>query len=122
MDEAIELALSQDRLIDITTTGRNSGRARRIEIWFHYQDGRVYLTGSPGRRGWYANLVAQPDFIFHLKQSVRRDIAARATSITDKAQRLEIFTRMRELEERMSHTDLEEWVQRSPLLEVALGE
>ena len=95
MDEAIQQALNQDQLIDITTTGRKTGRPRRIEIWFHYQDGRVYITGTPVRKDWYANLLADPDFTFHLKQSVQQDIPARATPITDKARRREIFSRMR---------------------------
>ena len=121
MDEAIQQALSQDQLIDITTTGRKTGRARRIEIWFHYQDSRLYITGTPGRRGWYANLVAHPNFIFHLKQSVRRDIPARATPITDKARRREIFRRMQSLEPRMGHVNVDEWGERSPLVEVELS-
>ena len=45
----IESALREDRVIDITTTGRKSGQPRRIEIWFHNLDGALYLTGLPGR-------------------------------------------------------------------------
>ena len=67
MDEAVRstLRLAPDasgaqRTIDITTYGARSGEPRRIEIWFHYVEGRWYLTGSPGRRDWYANLRADP--------------------------------------------------------------
>ena len=35
MDASVEEALKNDTVIDITTTGRKSGEARRIEIWFH---------------------------------------------------------------------------------------
>lgn len=120
MDEAVRQALTQDQLIDITTTGRRTGQPRRKEIWFHYLDGRVYITGTPGRRDWYANLVAHPDFTFHLKQSVRRDISARATPITDESRRREIFTRMRALEPRMDHLDVDAWTEGSALVEVEL--
>lgn len=77
----IEQALAQDRIIDITTTGRKTGEARRIEIWFHRVDGRFYITGTPGARGWYANMLEHPDFTFHLKESAQADLPARATPV-----------------------------------------
>ena len=80
-------ALEQDRTIDITTTGRKIGRPRRKEIWFLNVDGRLFITGTPGRRDWYANLVAHPEFTFHLKQSVRADLPAVAKPIVDAPQR-----------------------------------
>ena len=85
MDEAVRQALERDRTIDITTTGRNTGQLRRKEIWFHNIEGRLHITGTPGSRDWYANLVATPQFTFHLKQSAQADLAARATSIKDRA-------------------------------------
>jgi len=86
----IQNALETDRVIDITTTGRNSGQPRRIEIWFHRVDGRFYITGTPGRRSWYANLIAHPDFTFHLKHSAQADLPATATPVTDPAERARI--------------------------------
>jgi hypothetical protein len=82
VDDVIQEALQTDRTIDITTTGRNSGQSRRIEIWFHNVDGAIYITGTPGTRDWYANLVTDPSFFFHLKESTQADLAARATPIT----------------------------------------
>jgi deazaflavin-dependent oxidoreductase (nitroreductase family) len=118
MDDRIMQALARDRVIDITTVGRKSGQPRRIEIWFHNLDGHLYLTGSPGKRGWYANLLANPEFTFHLKRSVKVDLPARAIPILDKAQRRDILERItRNLGRR---GDLEEWVARSPLMEVTL--
>lgn len=81
MTPSIEQALKDDRVIDITTIGRKTGEARRIEIWFHRVDGRYYITGTPGARSWYANLVATPKFTFHLKQSTRADLPALATPV-----------------------------------------
>ena len=94
MDERVRQALANDRTIDITTTGRSSGLPRRIETWFYRVDDQIYLTGSPGRRDWYANLLANPDFTFHLKQSVAADLPARATPITDPEERRAIFERI----------------------------
>lgn len=118
MDEAVRQALSNDTLIDITTTGRKTGGPRRLEIWFHYQDGRIAITGSPGPRGWYANMVADPRFTWHFKQSLERDIAAEARPITDEVERRALFERVRELEERMGHVDVDDWTKRSPMVEV----
>ena len=50
VDERIQHALQNDRTIDITTAGRNSGQPRRIEIWMYRYDGRIFLSGSPGTR------------------------------------------------------------------------
>jgi deazaflavin-dependent oxidoreductase (nitroreductase family) len=85
LSEQVQRALTHDRTVDITTTGRRSGQPRRIEIGFHNLDGRLYISGLPGRRGWYANVVAHPDFEFHLKESAQADIPARAHPITDPA-------------------------------------
>ena len=79
MDARVRRALETERTIDITTTGRTTGRPHRIEMWFHNLDGRLYLTGTPGARGWHANLLAHPEFTFHLKGTVRADLPARAT-------------------------------------------
>ena len=118
MDKMVVEALNQNTLIDITTVGRNTGQPRRIEIWFHYQDGRILITGSPGPRGWYANVVARPEFTWHFKQSLIRDIQAVAAPITDTADRRVVLDRMRRCEERMSNMDLDVWTKTSPLVEV----
>ena len=41
MNSQIAQALVTDRVIDITTTGRKSGEARRMEIWFYNLDGKL---------------------------------------------------------------------------------
>src|SRR5262249_18115345 len=91
MDDRIRRALESDRTIDITTIGRRSGEARRIEVWFYRYDGRIFLSGSPGRRDWYANLLANHEFTFHLKGSAKADLPARARPITDEVERREVI-------------------------------
>ncbi len=119
MDDDVTQALERDRTIDITTKGRVSGQPRRKEIWFHNLDGRLYITGTPGHRDWYANLVANPEFTFHLKQSVRADLPAKATSIVDKDQRRDIMTLIHQ--KLGGNRDLDAWVEGSPLVEVKLA-
>ena len=92
MSDEITQALASDQVIDITTTGRRSGQLRRIEIWYHRLDGKYYITGTPGRpRHWYANLVAHPSFLFHLKQSTTADLPATARPITETAEREKVL-------------------------------
>ncbi|MBT8217621.1 MAG: nitroreductase family deazaflavin-dependent oxidoreductase [Acidimicrobiia bacterium] len=116
MTEPEAVALRTDRTIDITTRGRRSDRPSRIEIWFHNIDGRVYITGLPGSRDWYANLLAEPHFTFHLKESVVADLDAVAHPVTDQDERRAVFE---VLLARLGHTDrMDAWMDRSPLVEV----
>ncbi len=87
MDDALRQALEAERVVDITTTGRHSGDPRRIEIWIHHVDGRWFITGRPGRRGWYANLVATPAFTLHVKRGAEADLPSTARAITEEAER-----------------------------------
>src|SRR5215471_15629268 len=118
MDESIKQALERDRTIDITTTGRKTGQPRRIEIWFHNVEGRLYITGTPGHRDWYANLLAHPEFTLHLKQSIHADLPARATPVLDQAHRREIIAAIHQ--QRGVYQDVEAWVESSPLVAVEL--
>jgi deazaflavin-dependent oxidoreductase (nitroreductase family) len=109
-------AVRENRTIDISTIGARSGEPRRIETWAWPLDGVIYLTGSPGRRDWYANLKAHPGFTLHLKRGVTADVSAHARPVEESAERRDVFTRM--LAD--SGYDLEAWIARSPLVEVEL--
>jgi deazaflavin-dependent oxidoreductase (nitroreductase family) len=87
--DSVKAALERGHTIDITTTGRRTGRPRRIEIVFHNVDGRIYISGTPSRRkrSWIANLEANPRFTFHLKGKVRAELPATARIIDDEAER-----------------------------------
>jgi len=114
----IRAALETDRTIDITTIGRKSGQPRRIEMAFHRLDDAIYLTGTPGKRDWYAKLFAHPDFTFHLKRSVTADLPARATPVTDPATRRAILARILERDRPDRAKDLDTWVEQRPLVAV----
>jgi len=116
MDTKIKHALETDRLIDMTTIGSKSGKPHRIEIAFHNFDDTIYISGLPGKRDWYANLVAHPEFTFHLKQSVNADLSAKATPVTDAATRRTILTKVVKKWNRQN--ELEAFVKSSPLVKV----
>ena len=119
MDEQVKRALEEGGVIDITTKGRKTRQPRRIEIRFHNIDGHVYMTGTPGRpRSWYANLLAHPEFTFHLKQRVQADMPARATPILEPERRRAIMAAIHQ--KRGVYHDLEAWVESSPLVAVEL--
>ena len=117
MDSAIRQALERDRTIDITTIGRNSGQPRRVEIWFHNVGGRIFISGTPGTRSWYANTLADPNITFHLKGSVHADLPAQVRPIVDEAERRQVLPGIFEKIER-DLSELDAWVESSPLVEV----
>jgi deazaflavin-dependent oxidoreductase (nitroreductase family) len=122
----------EDRTIDITTTGRRSGKPRRIEIVFYRLGEDVYLSGipAPKTRDWLANLAANPQFTLHLKHGVVADPPARATIVLEPAERrrvLAVFVeefnrRRRENNDGWPPAVLDEWVAQSPLARVTFDE
>ena len=121
----------EDRTIDITTTGRRSGRPRRIEIVFYRLGDDIYLSGipAPTRRDWLANLAAHAQFTFHLKHDVVADLPATATVIVDPAERrealavfVEEFNRRHGPDSPWPKAVLDEWVEHSPLAKVTFQE
>jgi deazaflavin-dependent oxidoreductase (nitroreductase family) len=114
-DERVARALSRGHTIDITTIGRKTGQPRQIETVFHNIDGRVVLSGLPGKRSWYANLLANPRFTFHLKGAVKADLPATARAIIEPNERRAVMARVAQ---NWGRTDLEVMLERSPLVEV----
>ena len=111
-------ALRTERTIDITTYGRKSGEPRRIEMWFHNVDDQIFITGLPGRRDWFANVSANPEMIFHLKQSVHADLPAQVRVISESEERQQVFGA---LAGPLGIRDIQSWMEGSPLIEVLLG-
>ena len=120
MNDTIRRALDRGTVIDMTTTGRRTGRPRRIEIAFHNIDGRIVISGIPvagRRRGWLYNLEADPRITLHLKRSVTADLEGTARIITDPAERRELLT---QVARNWGRTDLDAMVEHSPLIEVTI--
>ena len=121
MDDPIRAALSRGGTIDITTTGRRTGRPRRIEIVFHRIDGRMWISGmpSPRKRAWLANLEADPHLTVHLKGPLAvADLPATARVVTDQAERRQVLERVAQAWRR---TDVDRMVVQSPLIEVTVA-
>ncbi len=120
MDDSIRRALAQSGVVDITTTGRQSGEPRRIEIVYHVIGGRIYISGQPRadrKRSWLSNLEADPHFTMHLKSGVKADLPATAREITDETERRAI---LEQVARAWNRTDVEVMVAHSPLIEVTI--
>jgi deazaflavin-dependent oxidoreductase (nitroreductase family) len=116
----IRQALEQSGTIDITTTGAKSGEARRLEIVFFPIDGRIYISGTPGRRAWIANLNADPHMTVHLKKGITADLLATARVISDPEERLPVLTVVTAAWKRQAQ--LQAFLDDAPLIEVTLDD
>ena len=120
MQDAVRRALGRGHVIDITTIGRRTGQARRIEIVFHNIDGHLYISGTPNpsrTRAWLRNLEADPHMTLHLKGAVQADVPATARVVTDPAERRRVFDWIVGHAWRSMNVDaMQRW---SPLIEVS---
>ena len=120
MDAAVAAALERDTTIDLTTTGRKSGLPRRIEIWILKVDDRLIITGTPGPRDWYANLLADPRCTIHLKQKVQADLNAEAQPVTDRTTRRLVMEHVEANWYRNQGEDLDTLLDDAPMVELIL--
>lgn len=121
MDDTIRRALAGSGVIDLTTTGRRTKAPRRIEIFLHSLDGRLFISGMPvaGRtRAWLRNVAADPRITIHLKGPVAvADLGATARVVDHEAERRDIMPR---IAANWRRTDIEAMVAHSPLMEVTV--
>ena len=127
MKDEIRNALKVDRTIDIITIGAKSGLPRKIEIWFTNVDGRIIICGTPNAvggkgprtpRDWLANLRANPDFTFCLKESIHAELPARAVEIIDPEDRRYLMSAPATKWYRDQVDSIEDLVDHSPIVEV----
>jgi deazaflavin-dependent oxidoreductase (nitroreductase family) len=116
---ALRRELRDGPTVEITTTGRRTGQPHRIEIWMIDVDGRFFITGTPGRRDWLANVASNPNLLVHLVRYGQVDLQARATPVTDPA------TRRRVLQDAAAEwyrtqAPLDVLVATSPMIEVTI--
>ena len=119
MDTTIHDALDHSQTVDITTTGRRSGEARRIEIVLHSIGGRLVISGTPRprTRAWIYNLEADPRIVVHLKRSVQADVEGTARIITDPTERRDLLV---DVAKAWNRTDVDLMVEQSPLIELSI--
>lgn len=115
--DVVRVELADDPTVDITTTGRATGLPRRIEIWMLDVDGRFFITGTPGRRDWLANLNADPNLVVHLKRLAHVDLPARASTVEDVATRRAVLEHLSASWYR-DQESLDELVATAPMVEV----
>jgi deazaflavin-dependent oxidoreductase (nitroreductase family) len=121
MDDAVRNALDHSQVIDLTTTGRRTGEARRIEIYLHNLDGRLVISGMPRpglTRAWIHNVAADPRVTVHLKGPLAHaDVEATARVITDPAERRLLLVGVAR---NWKRTDVDVMIDHSPLIEVTV--
>jgi hypothetical protein len=127
LNDEIKRALGKDRTIDIVTTGAKTGMSRKTEIWFTNVSGRIIICGTPDaegkngprtRRDWLANLKANPEFLFCLKESLTIQLPARAVPIVDREARRQLMNAPETKWYRQQVDSVEDLIEASPIVEV----
>lgn len=123
----VATALKKDILIDIVTVGARTGLKRVTEIWYTNIQGRIIICGTPSAEGthgpreprsWLANLKANPQFEFCLKESIAQCLPARAVEVTDPADRRRIMSAPETQWYRDQGFSLQDLVNDSPIIDV----
>lgn len=121
MEATLRAALDRSQVIDLTTTGRRSGEARRIEIFIHNLDGRLVISGmpAPGRtRAWLRNVADNPEVTLHYKgPDAAGDVLGSARVITDPGERR---TLLEGVARNWGRNDLDVMMEHSPLMVVTV--
>jgi deazaflavin-dependent oxidoreductase (nitroreductase family) len=117
MIDEVRAAVTKDPTIDITTTGRRSGDAHRIEIWMLAIGERFFITGTPGPRGWLANVANDPRVVVHVKNGMQADLVAWARVVTDDETRHRVLSDDAAQWYR-TQASLDELMARSPMIEL----
>jgi deazaflavin-dependent oxidoreductase (nitroreductase family) len=79
--------------IELTTTGRTSGKPRTVTIWFAVDDqGRLYVqSGRGGRTDWYQNLLKTPAVTMRIGELSMRGVAKPIDDAAEVARVHELF-------------------------------
>jgi len=82
--DALKNRLSRSREIDITVTGRKSGRAISIPVWFVLEGDKLYLLPVQGSdTQWYKNVLNNPMIRIDARGA---EAEVKAVPVTDPAQ------------------------------------
>jgi deazaflavin-dependent oxidoreductase (nitroreductase family) len=121
-DAAIRRLLDRGGLIDMTTTGRRTGAARRIEIVFHRIGDRLIISGSPrpATRAWIRNLESDPRITIHLKGTLEADLPGTARVISEQEERRAIAEWI--VTNAWPRQDVDAMTAQSPMIEVSLDD
>ncbi|WP_199423661.1 nitroreductase family deazaflavin-dependent oxidoreductase [Actinotalea solisilvae] len=117
MDDGTRSALHRSQVIDLTTTGRRTREPRRIEIYLHELDGRLFISGMPfpTKRQWLRNVEADPHVTIHLKRGLTADVPALARVVEDPVERRPLIEAAAA---RWGRDDVDLMMEQSPLMEL----
>jgi deazaflavin-dependent oxidoreductase (nitroreductase family) len=92
-NDALTGRLSRGREIEITVTGRKSGRRISIPIWFVFDDDKLYLLPVQGSdTQWYKNVLINPTIRIDARGT---EAELKAVPITDVKQVSSVVERFR---------------------------
>jgi deazaflavin-dependent oxidoreductase (nitroreductase family) len=92
-NDALKESLSRSREIKITVTGRKSGRAISIPVWFVLEGDKLYLLPVQGSdTQWYKNVLKNPS----IRVATRSAEAEFKVTPTDAKQVLSVVEKFRE--------------------------
>ena len=92
--DAFEDRLSGQREIKLTVTGRKSGRAISIPVWFVLDGDHLYLVPVQGSdTQWYKNVLANPSIRIEARGAAAE---FKAVPITDPSQVATVVEKFRE--------------------------
>jgi deazaflavin-dependent oxidoreductase (nitroreductase family) len=108
--------LTTTRTVDLVTIGRKSGRSTRVEIWWFYFEDRFIITGTPGPRDWYANILDNPRVVIETRHG---NFPATASTVSDRMFRKRFFS---DGAARWYSTqaELDELIETAPMIELDL--
>ncbi len=80
-NDALKDRLSRSHEINISVTGRKSGRTISIPVWFVLEDEKLYLLPVQGSdTQWYKNVLKNPSIRIHARGA---EAEFQAVPITD---------------------------------------
>ena len=83
-NDTLKGRLSRSHEINITVTGRKSGRAISIPVWFVFEDDKLYLLPVQGSdTQWYKNVLKNASIRIGARGA---EVKVKAVPITDTAQ------------------------------------
>lgn len=81
------------REVEITVTGRKSGRSISTPVWFVHEDQKLYLIPVKGTdSNWYKNVLAEPTMQISAGE---RKVTVKATPISDPGRVAEVIEKLR---------------------------
>ena len=85
MPHAVLASLADAKVLYLTTTGRHSGQAQTIEIWFTCYQDKLYLNAERAHNAnWVRNILQHPDVRVRIKE---QQFAGRARVLDRQADR-----------------------------------